>query len=270
MSIDLEYWWCNEFLTKYLPDKREDLIYESLNPLLNLLDKYDTKATFFVLGVVAEKYPVIIEDLYKKGHEIASHAYSHNTLHKLGPIEFGNEIKKSLNLLDKYNPIGFRAPSFSIDNKTNWAFKILEDYGFKYDSSIFPIKTMLYGVPNAPLNIYKPSKNDVSRHDPNGKIVEFPLTAICFGKNIPIAGGFYLRTLPLWFLKRGLFEVNRYRPGVLYIHPWETYPETPRLKLPTFLRFEAYHGIFSSLSKLDCLLKTFNFKPLKDVLKNDI
>ncbi|MEN6292755.1 MAG: polysaccharide deacetylase family protein, partial [Methanobacterium sp.] len=85
MSIDLECWWCNEFLTKYLPDEREDLIYESLGPLLDLLEKHNTKATFFVLGIVAEKYPEIVEDLYKKGHEIASHAYSHDTLYKLGP-----------------------------------------------------------------------------------------------------------------------------------------------------------------------------------------
>jgi peptidoglycan-N-acetylglucosamine deacetylase len=270
LSIDLECWWCNEFLTKYLPDEREDFIYESLVPLLNLLDKHNTKATFFVLGVVAEKYPELIEELHKKGHEIASHGYSHNRLHKLGPVGFKNEIERSLNLLDKYNPIGFRAPSFSIDNKTIWIFEILEEYGFKYDSSIFPIKTMLYGVPNAPLNIYKPSKKNITEHDPNGKVVEFPLTVINFGKNIPIAGGFYLRTLPLWFIKRALSKVNKYRPGVIYIHPWETYSKTPRIKLPPFSKFEAYYGISSTLNKLDNLLNSFDFEPLKDVLKNDI
>jgi peptidoglycan/xylan/chitin deacetylase (PgdA/CDA1 family) len=130
LSIDLEFLWCNEFLTKYLPEEKEDLIVESLNPLLCLLDKHEIKATFFVLGLVAEKYPQLIEDLYKNGHEIAVHAYSHNTLHKLGPVEFENEMKKSMNLLAKYNPIGFRAPSFSIDNDTKWAFNILEKYGF--------------------------------------------------------------------------------------------------------------------------------------------
>lgn len=258
MSIDLERWWCNEFLTKYLADEREDFIYESLGPLLNLLGKHNTKATFFILGIVEEKYPELIEDLYKKGHEIASHGYSHNRLHKLGPAGFKNKIEKSLDLLDEYNPVGFRAPSFSINNKKIWTFEIPEEYGFKYDSNTFPIKTMLYGVPNAPLNIYKPSKKNIIKHDLNRKIVEFKLTIINLGKNIPIAGGFYLRTLSLWFLKRALSEVNKYRPGVIYIHPWETYSKIPRIRLPLFSRFKAYYGISSTLSKLDNLLNSFN------------
>jgi polysaccharide deacetylase family protein (PEP-CTERM system associated) len=269
LSIDLECWWCNEFLTKYLPEDKDDLILESLNPLLELLDKYDTKATFFVLGVIAEKYPEIIEDLHERGHEIACHAYSHDTLYKLGPVEFENEIKKSLNLLAKYNPIGFRAPSFSVDNSTKWAFEILERHGFKYDSSIFPIKTMIYGVPNAPVDIYTPSKKDVSRHG-NGKIIEFPLTTVRIIKNFPIAGGFYLRALPLWFLKWGIKKVNRKRPAIIYIHPWETYPGVPRLKLPPFSRFEAYYGIPSALMKLEALLREFKFAPVKDVLHNEL
>lgn len=199
LSIDLEYWWCSEFLTEYLPEKRDDQFPESVIPLLDLLDKYKTKATFFVLGAVAEHHPDLIEEIYNKGHEIACHAYSHKTLYELGREEFEKEITKSLELIGKYNPIGFRAPSFSINNETKWAFEILEKYGFKYDSSIFPIKTMLYGVPNAPVNMYRPSKKDVSKHDPNGTIVEFPLTVINMGKNVPIAGGFYLRALPFWF-----------------------------------------------------------------------
>lgn len=240
-----------------------------MNPVLNLLDKYDTKATFFILGVVAEKYPEVIKDIHKRGHEIAIHAFTHDTLYKLGPVEFENEIKKSLNLLAIYNPIGFRAPSFSIDNSTKWAFEILENYGFKYDSSIFPIKTMIYGVPNAPTNIYTPSKQDVSKHGKGG-IIEFPLTTIKIITKIPIAGGFYLRAMPLWFLKWAIKRVNKKRPAIIYIHPWETYPEIPRLKLPLFSRFEAYYGISSALMKLESLLNEFKFAPVKDVLQNEL
>lgn len=266
ISIDLEYWWCAEFLTKYLPEKKEDLIAESLNPLLDLLDKYNIKATFFVLGTVAEKYPHVIEEIYEKGHEIASHAYSHRTLYELGKEEFEEEIRKSLSILRKYKPIGFRAPSFSINNSTKWALEILEKYGFKYDSSIFPIKTMLYGVRNAPLHIYKPSEGDVAKHDPDGKIMEFPLTVFKFGKNIPIAGGFYFRALPLWFLKWRIKRINRNRPVVIYIHPWETYPRTPRLKIPLFSRFVTYYGINSALKKFETLLREFEFKPIRELL----
>ncbi|MCD6572939.1 MAG: polysaccharide deacetylase family protein [Thermoplasmata archaeon] len=271
LSIDLEYWWCSEFLKKYLPeDKNEldDLIFDSLYPLLELLDKHNTKATFFVLGMVAEKYPQLIEEIYKKGHEIASHAYSHTTLYELGREGFEEEIKKSINILGKYKPIGFRAPSFSINNSTKWAFEVLEKYGFKYDSSIFPIRTMLYGVPNAPVHIYRPSKNDVTKHDPDGQIIEFPLTIFrCLGKNIPIAGGFYLRVFPLWFLRWGIKRINRNRPVVIYIHPWETYPKIPRLKVPLFSRFVTYYGINSALKKFETLLKEFEFKPIREVLK---
>ena len=270
LSIDLEYWWCSEFLKKYLPeDKNEldDLIFDSLYPLLELLDRHNTKATFFVLGMVAEKYPQLIEEIYKKGHEIASHAYSHTTLYELGKEKFEEEIRKSLDIIGKYNPIGFRAPSFSINNSTKWAFEVLEKYGFRYDSSIFPVKTMLYGVPNASLCIYKPSKDDVAKHDPNGQIIEFPLTVFrCLGKNIPIAGGFYLRVLPLRFLRFGINRVNRDRPAIIYIHPWETHSQTIRLKMPLFPRFVTYYGIDSALKKLEALLKELKFKPIRELL----
>ncbi|WP_321418521.1 DUF3473 domain-containing protein [uncultured Methanomethylovorans sp.] len=246
------------------------MIVESLTPLLSLLDKYETKATFFVLGTVAEKHPEVIENLHKKGHEIACHAYSHDTLYKLGPAGFEKEIFKSVELLEKYKPIGFRAPSFSINNDTKWAFEILEKYGFKYDSSIFPIKTMLYGIPNAPTHVYHPNKQDISKHDPSGKIIEFPLTTVKIGFNFPIAGGFYLRVLPIWFLKWGIKRVNKNRPAIIYLHPWETYKEIPKFKLPMFSRFEAYHGISSALFKLEELLKEFKFAPVKEVLANEI
>lgn len=269
-SVDVEYWWCNEFLTKYLPEEREDQIVESLGPLLNLLDKYNTRATFFILGVVAEEHPEVVEEIYERGHEIASHAYSHKTLYELRRKKFEEEIRQSVRLLHSITherPKGFRAPSFSFNNSTKWAFEILEEYGFKYDSSIVPIKTPLYGVSNAPLSVYRPSKEDVAQNDPSGKIIEFPLTTVKIGGvNVPIAGGFYLRVLPLWFLKWGLNKVNKDRPAVVYIHPWEIYPKTPRLQVPFKSKFIAYYGINSALKKVEALLKEFEFKPIEEVL----
>lgn len=267
LSIDLEYWWSIELLKGHIPDKKNDLVYESILPILGLLDKYNMKATFFVLGMLAEKYPELMEDIYQRGHEIASHAYSHRTLHDLGELGFEEEISKSKKILDKYDPIGFRAPSFSIDNNTRWAFQILKKYGFKYDSSIFPIKTMLYGVPGAPLCIYKPSEEDVSCHDSNGGITEFPLTVINIGRlNLPISGGFYLRILPLPLLKRCLHEVNKERPAVVYVHPWEMYAGIPQIDIPPFSRFITYYGINNAIAKLESLLIEFKFNTIRDVL----
>lgn len=270
LVVDLEHWHSSEFLTKYLPDELVDQVPESVRPILDLLDKHEIKATFAVLGSVAELHPKLVKEIYDKGHEIASHAWSHKTLYELGRDAFEAEVKKSVELLKEITgeqPIGFRAPSFSIDNSTKWAFEVLEKYGFKYDASVFPIKTMLYGLPDAPVHIYRPSIEDVTKNDPNGKIIEFPMTVLKIGKNIPIAGGFYLRALPLWFLRYGIKVINRERPAIIYIHPWETYLKTPRLKVPLFSRFVTYHGINSALYKLDALLGEFSFEPIRDTIK---
>jgi peptidoglycan-N-acetylglucosamine deacetylase len=273
LVVDLEHWHSNEFLTEYLPEELVDQVPESVQPILDLLDKHKIKATFAVLGSVAEQHPELVKEIYDKGHEIASHAWSHKTLHELGRDAFEVELKKSVELLRNITgeqPIGFRAPSFSIDNTTRWAFEVLEKYGFKYDASVFPIKTMLYGVPNAPLHIYHPSRENITKEDPNRTFTEFPMTVLKIGKNIPIAGGFYLRILPLWFLKYGIREVNKERPAILYIHPWETYLATPRLKLPWFSGFVAYYGIESCMDKFVELIKEFKFESIRDVLNKSI
>jgi len=271
LTIDVEHWWCNEFLKKYLPENREDQLVDSVKFILDILDRYSVRATFFVLGSAAEEHPEVLEMIYERGHEIGSHAYSHEPLYRLTKEQFEEEIKQSIKIIHKTTgekPLGFRAPNFSINNKTKWAFEILEKYGFRYDSSIFPIRTNLYGVPNAPLTPYRPSKEDVSKHDPNGKIIEFPLSVLRLVRiNIPISGGFYLRVFPLRFIKWALKKVSKERPAVIYIHPWEIYPYTPRLKVPLLVRFEAYHGTgLPALRKFEILLREFKFKPIGDII----
>jgi peptidoglycan-N-acetylglucosamine deacetylase len=273
LVVDLEHWYSPELLRDYLPAQNIDQDIESIEPILALFDKYNVKATFAILGSVAEKHPELIKEIYNRGHEIASHAYSHKMLHELGKEGFEEEIKRSVELLSSITgekPIGFRAPSFSIDNSTKWAFEILEKYGFKYDASIFPAKTMLYGEPDAPVFIYRPSKEDVTKHDPKGKIIEFPMTVLKFGTNIPLAGGFYMRVLPSWLLKFGIKYVNKRRPVIIYIHPWELYPKTPRLNLSLFSRFVTYYGINSNLDKLESILKIFSFNSIYNVLKDSV
>ncbi len=269
LSFDLEYWYAAELVRKFVPEEKEDQVVEEIMALLDLLNKYNTKATFFILGCLGEKYSELIKHIHENGHEIGSHAYSHKTLHVLGVSGFEAEIVKTnqiLKSITKKTPIGFRAPTFSIDNSTKWAFDILEKHGFMYDSSIFPIKTKLYGLPEAPIIPYKPSKADVTIHDPNGKIVEFPLSVIKIGKNIPIAGGFYFRFIPGYLLRNAIKIVNRKRPVVIYMHPWEMNSNTPRVCLSLSSQFITYYGINSAKNKLEDLLRTFRFAPIKEVL----
>ncbi len=269
LVIDVEHWYSPELLRDYLPLELIDQFPESIVPILELLEKYDVHATFAMLGIVAKEHPEIVKEIYDRGHEIASHAWSHKTLYELGKDGFKDEIGRSISLLKSITgerPIGFRAPSFSINASTSWAFEILERFGFKYDSSIFPVKTMLYGVSNAPQHIYRPSQGDISKHDSKGAIVEFPMTVVKVGKNIPICGGFYLRSLPLWFVKYGIKSVNITRPAIVYIHPWETYLGTPKLDLPLHIGFITYYNCDTTIKKIEDLLCSFNFASIKDVL----
>lgn len=274
LSIDLEDCLCNEFLLRHIPedidrDMINDQVVKATDKLLQLLDKYDTKATFFVLGEIAEKHPDYIKMLHDAGHEIGSHTYSHTTLHKLGKDRFEEELKNSTHLIRSIiheQPLGFRAPSFSVDQSTSWVFGLLEKYGYKYDSSIFPVRTMLYGVPKAPTIPYRPSLADITKNDPDSNIIEFPLTVIRSITNIPISGGFYLRCLPFSFLSYSIGRINREKPAILYVHPWEIYEDTMRLKAPPLVQFEAYYGINSSYKKLEMLLKKFDFEPIRNIL----
>lgn len=266
LSIDLEFWWCNEFLTDYLPCDREDRFRESLRPIFAVLNAFDVKATFFVLGAVAEQYPEVVNEIYRGGHEIACHAYSHKPLYAMNRGEFEDELEKSLELLADYNPVGFRAPSFSLNNGTKWAIEVLEKYGFQYDSSIFPVRTQLYGVPDAPVGIYRPSRGDVSVHDPDGPIVEFPLSVLRLGMNIPVSGGFYLRALPEQFLSWGIGKIASRRPANIYVHPHDIYPGPPLLKVPFMSRLVTYHGVRTSLEKLIMLMTRFSFMPMGALL----
>ena len=272
LSVDLEHWWCNEFLRDYLPEKSESCLTESLQLLLDVLNNYNTRATFFVLGTVAEEFPDSVETIYSEGHEVASHGYSHTLLAELGRERFDAEMKhcvKQLHHIVHETPRGFRSPCFSLTNDTRWALEVLEKHGFTFDSSIYPISARLYGVPHAPLEPYYPSREDVAIEDANqnGRVIEFPLTAVkVFGQNIPISGGFYLRVLPFSFVQWGLRKVNETRPAMIYVHPWEMNSNIPRVNAPMLSRFEAYHGIGSNLKKLKALVREFHFAPIGEVL----
>lgn len=270
LSIDLEDWYHAELMA----GKRASFSQaaEATQPILDLLDRYQTKASFFIVGEVAERNPDLIRSVYRKGHEIGCHTFSHRLLWNLNEALFREELEHFQavikNILGEVRMKGFRAPCFSIDNRNRWALKVLADFGYQYDASIFPLKiNPLYGIRGAPTHPYRISFENVKEEDPRSPILEYPFRPLMIGPlKIPISGGVYLRILPIPFLYWGLKRMNRSDPFLVYFHPWEGYPNTPRLKLPLYSRLITYYGCRSALKKLEFLLKHFKFARVDQVL----
>ena len=267
MSVDLEDFFCDlpfESWSKY-----ESRVLKNTNKILDLFEKYQIKATFFTLGYIAEKFPDLIKKIDDKGHEIASHSYAHLDIRKTTEKDFENDIIKSIEILEKIigkRVLGFRAPYFSIDKKSFWAMKILSKY-FKYDSSIFPVKTPLYGIRNAPRNIYKPNLTNPSIEDVESELIEIPLATdrIPIIGNIPIAGGFHLRFLPYFYIKYGLNKINKNNNSfIFYIHPKDLDPEMPKINE---YAWHYYYNLSGATKKFEKILKDFEFCSVKDFLK---
>jgi hypothetical protein len=164
--------------------------------------------------------------------------------------------------------IGYRAPTFSLDRSTSWGLEVLRQEGFRYDSSVFPLRASLYGVPGAPLGVYRPAAGDLARHDPSGAIVEFPVAVAGVGAlRVPAAGGFYLRALPWAALRFLLDRIARERPFALYLHPWECVPGLPRVRLDPAAAFVTYFRLDSVLDTLERLLQRYRFVPMREALE---
>lgn len=271
LSFDLEYWWCSELLNQEKLSHKPEILTEATHLVLQMLDKYRIKSTFFILGTVAEKFPQLVSTIHKKGHEVASHSHSHSNVFELSPDQFEEEVKNSTDILTSITyekPIGFRAPNFSFDQRTPWAYGILEKYGYQYSSSVFPFKTKLYGLPKAPVYPYSPSRENLEVPDPEGKFIEFPASVLeVLGKNIPVAGGFYFRVLPLRFTHFALGHIVRRRPAVFYLHMRDLYAQLPRFNsLSLKERLFHYWGLKTSLRKFEALLQHFDFMPVKEAL----
>lgn len=269
LSFDLEFWHSGDHYSKYIPEKVIDNIEEDIQPILHLLKKHNTKATFFTLGHLAEKYPELIKEIHENGHEIASHGYSHKRLCELNPESFEQDIKKSINLIKSitnHPPIGFRAPNYSLTNSTIWALSILKKNNFRYDSSIIPIISHLQSNSNPPRIPYKISMEDITKIDKNSKIWEFPMCSINFLQNIPFSIGTYFRIIPYGINKLAVINNNKNGPITFCIHPWECNPRTVRLNLPLPEYILSYYGARSLLKKIEKLLKEFDFIPIRDLI----
>ena len=271
ISVDLEDWYHSAFLRDYAhPATAEPTIPGTTGRILELFDRHGVKATFFVLGRVAERHGDVIENIAQRGHEIASHGYSHLPLWSLTAREFRAELRHTNALLEGIagGPIlGFRAPYASLSERTSWALDVLEEEGFVYDSSVFPMKTPLYGVCGAPRAPYGITSKNLKQHDPEAVLTEIPFSVCELGPlNVPCTGGIYGRFMPLsllaWLLKR----VEAKRPINFYFHPWETKGGVPSVAAPLLNKWISCWGAERYLKGVGALLERFEFTSFKDYL----
>lgn len=233
--------------------------------LLDLFDERGFKATFFVLGWVAEREKELVQEIDRRGHEVACHGYSHQLVYNQSEPVFREETLRSKKLLEDLvqKPVyGYRAASYSITKKSLWALDVLHEAGFEYDSSIFPVKHDRYGIPDAKALPHKLAS-------PNGgELIEFPLsTAKIINYQLPIAGGGYFRLYPYWLTKAGLTQINRKKnPFIFYLHPWEIDADQPRIKAKWFSRFRHYNNLDKCEHRLQQLVRDFEFTTVRDVL----
>ncbi len=272
LSIDLESYWHAELLRTRIDRKQaDDRVEAATRPLLALLARRRIRATFFVVGEVVEAHPGLIRDILDAGHELACHTYTHRPLWELDAAALDEELRRFQQILDEVapgvRPRGFRAPTFSLAPDTAWALDVLARHGYAYDSSVFPLKTPLYGVPGAPPAPYRPAR-DLIHADPSAPLWEWPMTAWRVGPaTIPVCGGFYLRVLPLRIILHGLRAAARQGPIVIYLHPWELDPNTPRVPLSARDRFITYHNTGRAMQKrVEKLLEAFDFQPMGQIL----
>ena len=265
-SIDLEDYFHTEVACKVVPasawETMPSCIERSTMQLLDLLDRSNTRATIFVLGWVARKHPHLVRHIQDRGHEVACHSDRHRRVHTLTPAEFLEDTRTALDSIQEAGGTriqGYRAPSFSITEGTEWAFEILADLGFTYDSSVYPVYHPTYGNPQAMRFPY---------YVADCRLLEIPVATwrLC-GINLPVGGGAYLRVLPERYIRAGLRAINEVdrEPAMLYVHPWEIDPIQPRLKLKTTSQLRQTVGLHTMAAKLERLLTAQNFAPIEQV-----
>lgn len=234
--------------------------------VLALLDRHGAKATFFVLGWVARKFPALVREIRDAGHEIGCHSFWHQPVYSQTPEEFRQDLLLSVRVIEDaagVRPVGYRAPSWSITERSLWALDILSEEGFEYDSSIYPISHDLYGIPGAERfpNVFS---------GPGGaELTEFPPATVRWqGTNFPAAGGGWLRILPFWYTRRALRSIAAEdgRAIVVYFHPWELDPDQPRIAAPLKSRFRHYTNLGRMERRIEALLGEHRFEPFRAVL----
>ena len=230
--------------------------------LLALLGERGMRATFFILGIVARRHPRLVRAIAAGGHEVASHGWDHTPVNRLDARRFRDDVRRAKHAVEQAAGVavaGYRAPNFSIGRDTPWAFPVLAEEGFGYDSSVYPLVHDRYGLPDAPRFPH------VAAHVDGIDLWEVPIgTARFAGTNLPVGGG-YFRLFPRALTRAAVASVNRSegRPVVLYVHPWEFDPEQPRPAMSWAHRFRHYVGLRRALAKLTALLDASPFTSIE-------
>lgn len=231
--------------------------------ILKIFEQRNIKATFFILGWVAKRYPNLVRDIVQQKHEVASHGFWHQRVHTISPNEFKKDVDGSKKLLEDISGVvvkGYRAPSYSINYRNQWAFNILEELGFVYSSSVYPIKHDIYGWPTAPRFKFTSTSSG---------LIEIPISTLKIGqRNIPCGGGGYFRLFPYRLSRWIMRQVNQedQQPCIFYFHPWEIDPKQPKQKNINFkTRFRHYHNLSGMQLKLEKLLCDFHWGTIDDV-----
>jgi polysaccharide deacetylase family protein (PEP-CTERM system associated) len=234
---------------------------------LGLLEARGIRGTFFVLGWVAERFPDLVREIARAGHEVASHGMSHCLIYEQTPDAFRQETRRAKDLLEQLvqRPVlGYRAATYSVTSKSLWALDILAEEGFRYDSSIFPVRHDYYGIPDAP------TKPHALTTPGGARLAEFPISVLRWhGLSIPVAGGGYFRLFPYAVTRWALRRINERRePFVFYLHPWEIDAGQPRVVGAGLRsRFRHYQNLTRCQTRLERLLHDFAFVTAEDVLR---
>lgn len=267
ITVDVEDYFQVSAFRKLVPfsawDRQPRRVERNTRKVLELLAEFGVQGTFFVLGWVAERCPSLVREIQAAGHELGCHSYAHGLVYDLTPAEFRADTWRALAAIQDAAGVAvsaYRAPSFSITGRSLWALEILLELGFKADSSIFPFRTPLYGIPGAPRQPFRIRTG-------SGELTEYPPAAMRIGPwNAPVTGGFYLRLLPCDLQTRGLAALaRRLHPAVLYFHPWELDPEQPRLASRWGPKFYHYLGLKRVEGRLRGLLRRFQFGKLSEI-----
>jgi polysaccharide deacetylase family protein (PEP-CTERM system associated) len=262
LSVDVEDWFqvgaFESVIARGEWDAIATRVEDNVARIIDLFDAADVRATFFTLGWVARRHPAMIRRIAAAGHELASHGYDHTRVFTLDRRSFAEDIRKARAIIEDSAGVavtGYRAPSFSIDQRTPWAFAELAEQGYAYSSSVAPVQHDHYGWPEAPRFAFRPL--------PWAALVELPVTtAMLGGRRVAAGGGGFFRVLPYGFSRWAIRQVNRadQRPAIFYFHPWEIDPDQPRLAhAPLRSRLRHYTGLAQMADKLGDLVREFRW-----------
>jgi polysaccharide deacetylase family protein (PEP-CTERM system associated) len=269
LSVDLEEYFQVANFDRCIERSRWDAIpsrvEDQTRRLLDLFDETGSRATFFVLGWVAERKPALIREVAERGHEVACHGYGHELVYEIGRDRFREDLRRARAAIEAAVGLpvaGYRAPSFSITERSLWALEILAEEQFGFDSSIFPVRHYRYGIPGF---AREPVRIDLGE---GRSIREFPLTTLRLGRvTLPVAGGAYLRFMPGWLFRWAFSRAaSRGRPTVLYTHPWELDADQPRQPVPWPVAVNHYTNLGRTEGRLRALLSRLRFLPMGEVL----